>query len=69
MYFFHRDQPQARQHRSPEHRRVFEQHTRNIRRLIDYQNKRLHLGLPMVSYPEQLLVIPESYAWPITPRS
>lgn len=69
MYFNPIDKPQALQYRSPEHRRVFEQHMRNIKRLIDYQNKRCLLNLRPVSYPEALLIVPYSYAWPLGLRA
>lgn len=65
MMFQAIDKPQARLFRSPEHVRIFEQHMRNVDRLIRYQNLRVLRGLPPVQYPEALLIIPESYARPI----
>ena len=65
MYFQPIDKPQALKFRSPEHVRVFEQHLRNVQRLIQYQNLRYARGLAPVSYPEALLVIPTTYSRPI----
>lgn len=69
MYYQPTDKPQALRFRSPEYVRVFEQHLRNVERLIRYNNKRAVRGLRLVSYPEALLIVPSTYAWPIGQQS
>lgn len=43
---------------SPEHKRLFIERTRNVERLIDYNNRRVMRGLELVSYPRALVTFP-----------
>lgn len=61
MYYQPQNRPQALLYRSPEDRRVFEQHLRNVRRLIDYNNRRVLIGLALVSYPPALALFPSTH--------
>lgn len=57
MYYQPTNKPSQGQFTSLEHIRRHGERLENIRRLISYNNKRLALGLKMVTYPPALIDI------------
>jgi len=53
--FYHRFDPMAKQFRSPEDVRVFEEQKRNLNRLIDHNNRRIRIGLRPLPIPDALM--------------
>ncbi len=58
MYRQPTDDPGRHYFSDPEMARRFREQLRNIQRLIDYNNRRILIGLAPVNYPRALVIFP-----------